>query len=113
MADYSKQIASLGEVIFGLLSEALGLNSTHLVDLDCNEGLAILGHYYPACPQPELTIGIAEHADDNFITVLLQDQIGGLQVLRQNKWVDVPPVPGAFVVNVGNLLQASFRISCR
>ncbi|XP_022147664.1 1-aminocyclopropane-1-carboxylate oxidase homolog 1-like [Momordica charantia] len=105
LGDYSKRIAKLGEVIFGLLSEALGLNSTHLVDLDCNEGLAVLCHYYPACPQPELTIGATEHSDDTFVTVLLQDHIGGLQVLQQNKWVDVPPVPGAFVVNVGSLLQ--------
>lgn len=99
----------LGELIFGLLSEALGLKSTHLVDLDCNEGLSILGHYYPPCPQPELSIGTTEHSDNTFITVLLQDGMGGLQVRQHNKWVDVPPVPGAFVINVGSLLQVSDR----
>jgi isopenicillin N synthase-like dioxygenase len=39
--------------------------------------------------------------------VLLQDYIGGLQILHQDKWVDVPPIPGAFVVNFGEALQAS------
>lgn len=95
----------VGELIFGLLSEALGLKSTHLLELDCNEGHAIMCHYYPPCPQPELAIGTTEHSDSGFITVLLQDHIGGLQVLHHNKWVDIPPVPGALAVNVGSLLQ--------
>jgi isopenicillin N synthase-like dioxygenase len=40
--------------------------------------------------------------------VLLQDHIGGLQVLYEDKWIDITPVPGALIVNVGDLLQASF-----
>ncbi|KAA0049264.1 1-aminocyclopropane-1-carboxylate oxidase-like protein 1-like [Cucumis melo var. makuwa] len=108
LIEYSKQIEKVGELIFELLSEALGLKSTHLLELDCTEGHAIRCHYYPSCPQPEFTIGTTQHSDSSFITVLLQDHIGGLQVLHHNKWVDVPPLPGAFTINVGSLLQASF-----
>lgn len=50
-------------------------------------------------------MGTSKHSDDDFLTILLQDQIGGLQVLHQNEWVDVPPVHGALVVNIGDLLQ--------
>ena len=75
--------------------------------MNCAEGLFILGHYYPACPEPELTMGAAKHTDGNFMTLLLQDQIGGLQVLHQNQWVNLPPVHGALVVNVGDLLQVN------
>ncbi|XP_039155939.1 1-aminocyclopropane-1-carboxylate oxidase homolog [Eucalyptus grandis] len=35
----------------------------------------------------------------------LADQIGGLQVLHENKWIDVPPIPGALVINIGDQLQ--------
>lgn len=103
--EYSNYVKELGSTLFGLVSEALGLKTEHLHAMECNKWQSVVGHYYPACPNPELTLGTSGHTDVAFITILLQDQIGGLQVLHENQWVIVQPIPGALVVNIGDLLQ--------
>ncbi|XP_010557155.1 PREDICTED: 1-aminocyclopropane-1-carboxylate oxidase homolog 1-like [Tarenaya hassleriana] len=105
MMEFGKGVMKVAELLFELLSEALGLMPNHLKDMDCAKALLMLCHYYPPCPQPDLTLGLSKHSDNSFLTVVLQDNNGGLQVLHGDNWVDVPPVPGALVVNVGDLLQ--------
>ena len=107
MIEYSKKIKALASILFELLSEALGLNRCHLNEMGCADGFLILCHYYPACPEPELTMGTSNHTDNDFITILLQDHMGGLQILHDNQWIDVAPIRGALVVNIGELLQVA------
>ncbi|KAJ1384122.1 Oxoglutarate/iron-dependent dioxygenase [Sesbania bispinosa] len=71
-------------------------------------GAMILGfNYYPACPDPELVAGVGPHSDISSITVLLQDDIGGLYVKGRDgdSWIYVPPVDGALIINIGDVLQ--------
>ncbi|CAN1311993.1 1-aminocyclopropane-1-carboxylate oxidase homolog 1 [Linum perenne] len=103
--EYAAEMMKLGELLFELLSESLGLDKNHLKDIDCMEGFGLGCHYCPPCPQPELTVGAVPHADISFLNIIQQDQIGGLQVLRRGSWIDVPFVPGAMVVNNGDMFQ--------
>ncbi|KAA3468523.1 feruloyl CoA ortho-hydroxylase 1-like [Gossypium australe] len=64
-------------------------------------------NYYPKCPNPELTVGVGRHSDVSTLTILLQDEIGGLFVRGNDgdNWIHVPPIKGSLVINVGDALQ--------
>ncbi|MDQ2669384.1 MAG: isopenicillin N synthase family oxygenase [Gemmatimonadota bacterium] len=61
---------------------------------------------YPGSTEPEPAQGVGAHKDSGVLTLLwIEPGKGGLQVRREGEWVDAPPVPGAFVVNIGELLE--------
>ncbi|MDD9382433.1 2-oxoglutarate and iron-dependent oxygenase domain-containing protein [Streptomyces sp. ZAF1911] len=60
---------------------------------------------YPGSAPTGTDQGVGAHKDYGFLTLLLQDSVGGLQVVRDGAFLDVPPMPGAFVVNLGELLE--------
>ncbi|MFS0793411.1 isopenicillin N synthase family dioxygenase [Microbacterium sp. 1P10AE] len=61
---------------------------------------------YPGKDDPTPQQGVGAHKDSGVLTLLwVEPGKGGLQVLRDGEWVDAPPVPGAFVVNIGELLE--------
>ncbi|KAK3442558.1 hypothetical protein EUGRSUZ_B02667 [Eucalyptus grandis] len=94
----------------GLLSEGLGMSPGKLQELTCLETRAMVGIYYPYYPQLNLMVSLTSHTNPGLITFLLQDQVSGLQVKHGNEWVDVTPILGALVVNIGDILQAGQRI---
>ena len=74
------------------------------------DGRVLVGHCYPYCPQPDLTVGITPHTDPGVITVLLQNHVAGLQVKHGDEWVNVKPVPGGLIINAGDFLQVKIYI---
>lgn len=60
---------------------------------------------YPGRATGEDDQGVGSHKDSGLLTLLLQDQVGGLQVQGADGWIDATPLPGAFVVNIGELLE--------
>ncbi|XP_024529254.1 probable 2-oxoglutarate-dependent dioxygenase At3g111800 [Selaginella moellendorffii] len=62
-------------------------------------------NFYPACPEPDMVLGIGPHSDPGSITLLLQDHVEGLQVMHGHEWYSVKPIPYSFVVNLGDQIQ--------
>lgn len=71
------------------------------------EGMqAMRMNYYPPCPQPEQVIGLTPHSDAVGITILLQlNEVEGLQIKKDGIWIPIKPLPNAFIVNIGDILE--------
>ncbi|KAK5844220.1 scopoletin 8-hydroxylase-like [Gossypium arboreum] len=104
------------EMVRKLLEALLGNLGVELDDskIDAFIGKKMVNmNFYPTCPNPELTVGVGRHSDMGTLTILLQDGIGGLYVKvpedvdmeKKGAWVEIPPIPGALVINVGDMLQ--------
>ncbi|KAH1058770.1 hypothetical protein GYH30_003037 [Glycine max] len=102
--EYSDKVMGLAGKLMEVLSEAMGLEKEGLSKACVDMDQKVVVNYYPKCPQPDLTLGLKRHTDPGTITLLLQDQVGGLQATRDNgkTWITVQPVEAAFVVNLGD-----------
>ncbi len=68
--------------------------------------------HYPSGPDPgpsEESWGVGEHTDYGLLTILKQDDVGGLEVKAAGGWIDAPPIPGSFVCNIGDMLDRMTR----
>ena len=68
-------------------------------------------NYYPSCPEPELTFGLSSHSDFGSITIMMQDEVEGLQVRRKDNWVNVKPIPNSFIVMLGDQIEVQHLYS--
>ncbi|XP_068661062.1 1-aminocyclopropane-1-carboxylate oxidase homolog 4-like [Aristolochia californica] len=103
--EWGRQMAKLGEVLAQVLCEGLGLQQDRLKEMKCLNASGTLATCYPYCPQPDLTLGVSSHTDPFLLTILMQDEVGGLQAKIGENWIDIKPIHGALVINIGDLLQ--------
>ncbi|KAJ1376618.1 Oxoglutarate/iron-dependent dioxygenase [Sesbania bispinosa] len=103
---YCKGMKQLGMKLTEILAISLGVDRLHYREM-FEEGSSIMRlNYYPCCQQPSLALGTGPHCDPTSITILHQDQVGGLQIFSDNKWQTVRPHPNAFVINIGDTFTA-------
>ena len=99
--------AELRKVVFRILefiAQGLGLNPDHFSSELCENQVVLVNHY-PPCPDPSLTLGQDKHIDPSIINILLQSDVYGLEVFKDEEWIGVEPIPYAFVVTLGALMQ--------
>lgn len=104
---YCKQARRVTRVLLKGICTSLGLDETEIErSMNLKMGLQILtANLYPPCPQPNLAIGMPPHSDHGLLTLLAQNQVGGLQILHGGKWVPVNALPNSLLVNTGDHIE--------
>ncbi|KAL3696161.1 hypothetical protein R1sor_010237 [Riccia sorocarpa] len=103
---YAKSAEQLAFRILGLLSRSLGLPAEYFHKYFEYHASRLRLNYYPVCAVPDLALGVSRHKDASALTILVQDEVGGLQVRRKGgEWIAVKPRREAFVINVGAVFQ--------
>ncbi|XP_055819962.1 2-oxoglutarate-dependent dioxygenase 19-like [Solanum dulcamara] len=107
MWEYCEKTRQVTKELLGGISQGLGLEECYLErTLEMKSGFQIfIANYYPCCPQPELALGLPPHSDHGLLTLIIQNQVGGLQVQHQGKWIHVNALPNSLFVNTGDHLE--------
>ncbi|EFJ18175.1 2-oxoacid dioxygenase [Selaginella moellendorffii] len=105
--DYGNELHCLGVKILELLAESLDLDQDFFSkNFKSKHSAGMRMNFYPPCPQPSMALGLGAHADPNCLTMLYQDEVGGLQIQKDDKWIAVKPDVDSLVLNIGDSLQA-------
>jgi isopenicillin N synthase-like dioxygenase len=104
---YQKASMDLAQDILRALALGLGIDEEYFTERHRKPLSNFAFNYYPAPEKLEdLGVGVGAHCDVSVITVLLQDDVGGLEVCdREGRWIKAAYVPGAYVVNIGETMM--------
>jgi isopenicillin N synthase-like dioxygenase len=107
--EYMAALTQLGQRLMAGLALSLNLEENYFAERYTTEPLTLFRIFnYPPPPDPGLW-GVGEHTDYGLLTILLQDDAGGLEVRSRSRWVAAPPLPGSFVCNIGDMLDRMTR----
>lgn len=104
---YLDAMTTLGHALLRGVAAALGLDPQWFGRELTADPLVLFRIFrYPPAPAPaDGSWGVAEHTDYGLLTILRQDDAGGLEVHAPGGWIDAPPLPGTFVCNLGDMLE--------
>lgn len=112
MKEYRAELKKLAVKVTHVMDENLGLPKGY-IDRAFNGGdddsSAFFGtkvSHYPPCPHPEKVNGLRAHTDAGGVILLFQDdEVNGLQILKDGAWIDVQPLDNAIVINTGDQIE--------
>jgi isopenicillin N synthase-like dioxygenase len=118
--DYMNRLTDTAQDVLRAVAVSLGLDEEYFASGYTRDPTVLfrIFHYPPVAgpaspelrsassPEPDFDDwGVGEHTDYGLLTLLLQDDNGGLAVRTGDGWIDAPPIPGTFVCNIGDMLD--------
>ncbi|CAL5189300.1 unnamed protein product [Lathyrus oleraceus] len=105
--EYGKYLRGVTDKLFKSLSIGLGLEEHELKEAAGGDNMIYLLkiNYYPPCPSPDLVLGVPPHTDMSHVTILVPNEVQGLQASRDGQWYDVKYVPNALVIHIGDQME--------
>ncbi|KAL6525139.1 Iron ascorbate-dependent oxidoreductase [Orobanche minor] len=105
--EYGQRLREVSNKLIKWLSLGLGLQEQQLKMAMGGEDTILLMkiNYYPPCPRPDLALGVVAHTDMSAITVLVPNEVQGLQVFRDGHWYDVKYIPNALIIHIGDQIE--------
>lgn len=107
---YVQEIARVAQMICEILGKQVNVNSKYFENIcELKNSFLRLNKYHPRVFGSEI-FGLVPHTDTSFITILFQDQIGGLELKKNGQWIGVKPCSEALTVNIGDMFQVTSTI---
>ncbi|KAK8642832.1 hypothetical protein V6N13_012163 [Hibiscus sabdariffa] len=105
--EYTKHMHGVAGKLFRCLSLGLGLEGDEMkAALGGDDMVYLLKiNYYPPCPRPDLALGVPAHTDMSTLTILVPNDVQGLQACRDDHWYDVEYIPNALIVHIGDQIE--------
>jgi isopenicillin N synthase-like dioxygenase len=104
--DYLRELTRVGQEVLRAVAGSLDLPADYFAAGYTADPTVLFRVFrYPPAPPGDRGWGVGEHTDYGLLTLLLQDDHGGLQVRTPGGWLDAPPLPDTFVCNIGDMLE--------
>ncbi|XP_015879930.2 flavonol synthase/flavanone 3-hydroxylase [Ziziphus jujuba] len=105
--EYAKHVRAVADKLFSDFSKGLGLEGHVMKEAMGGEEISYLMkiNYYPPCPRPDLALGVVAHTDLSAITILVPNEVPGLQVLKDDHWINAKYIPNALIIHVGDQIE--------
>ncbi|GAB4838418.1 hypothetical protein Ancab_027953 [Ancistrocladus abbreviatus] len=107
--EFCKEVRDVVKALLRGISVSLGFEEDRIekaMNLESSFQVFV-SNYYPPCPQPELTLGMPPHSDHGLLSVLITNQIAGLQIQHQGRWVQVHSLPNSLLINTADHLEVT------
>jgi isopenicillin N synthase-like dioxygenase len=106
VTDFMQGAIETAAVLLGGIAQSLGLETDYFASSLTRDPTVLFRiFHYPVAPAGDDAWGVGEHTDYGLLTLLHQDDQGGLEVKSRAGWIDVPPIEGALVCNLGDMLD--------